>query len=180
MSVPDELVTLAEAVGLYKRETGYSNAYAWYRSQAARDGRVHLGESVPATKSGGRWFVRRADLDGGIAAVRRRREAEAQAADDYKEHVLHGSDGARVHTNWGYYDRRGPFHFAHYDSVPPWKTDGTWICSTCWSGATTEHDRPECHTCEDWGGCGRDCTLSAVRCDPCGHRLVVWSAELDG
>lgn len=132
---------------------------------------------MPAQKIGGRWVVRQADLTHGIAAHHRAREAEAQAAADYKERILHGSDGSVTRTSWGYYQRRDPFHFVHYDSVPPWDSDGTWRCSACWSVASTEHDRPECHTCEDWGGCGRDCTLSAVRCDPCGERLVLWRPD---
>lgn len=42
------------------------------------------------------------------------------------------------------------------------------ICKKCKRPASTEHNNPECHTCEDWNGCGRDCTLSRVFCKKCG------------
>jgi rubrerythrin len=49
------------------------------------------------------------------------------------------------------------------------RSDGTWFCKTCGTPAETEHEKPECHRCSDWSGCGRDCTLSRVYCSKCGR-----------
>ncbi|MGD0862064.1 MAG: hypothetical protein ABSA21_04820 [Candidatus Limnocylindrales bacterium] len=48
-------------------------------------------------------------------------------------------------------------------------SSGSWICAVCNVEAITEHDRAECHRCSDWGGCGRDCTLSRIVCPKCGR-----------
>ena len=47
-------------------------------------------------------------------------------------------------------------------------------CKTCGRAAREEHNNPECHLCEDWNGCGRDCTLSRVYCPECGVEAEVW------
>lgn len=47
------------------------------------------------------------------------------------------------------------------------KSDGEWYCLNCTREARTEHNKPECHTCADWNGCGTDCRLSRVFCDYC-------------
>ena len=47
-------------------------------------------------------------------------------------------------------------------------------CRTCGRVALEEHNNPECHLCEDWNGCGRDCTLSRVYCPECGVEADVW------
>jgi len=168
-----DLIPLADAAEAYRAETGFASAYTTLRGHAARTGSVYLGAEVRVHKAGGRWAVSRTDLDRGLRAERQRRAGRVAMADDYEHHILHGRDGARFDTTWGYYTRRGPFHFAHHSHVPRWDTDGTWYCSTCWSMASREHDKPECHRCADWNGCGTDCTLSALRCDTCNRRMEV-------
>jgi hypothetical protein len=44
----------------------------------------------------------------------------------------------------------------------------TATCEQCGGAAAALHNKPECHTCSDWNGCGRDCTWSGWRCDHCG------------
>lgn len=165
----DDSISLAEALDRYQRESGYSNAYSTLREHAARSGVVHLGTRIRVRKVHGRWTVRLKDLEQGLAAERRWRAERARLTSDYEKRILHGSDGAQIWTDWGYYQRRGAFHFVHYDRVPRWDSSGDWVCSSCWNVARTEHENPECHLCSDWNGCGRDCTLSAIRCDSCGH-----------
>lgn len=50
-----------------------------------------------------------------------------------------------------------------------WKDrSGHHKCTRCGGVAEEEHFSDECHRCSDWGGCGRNCTLSGVRCTKCG------------
>ena len=114
----DDFISLAEAASRFKREAGYCNAYSTLRTHAAASGRVSLGKDMSACKVRGRWAVRCADLESGIATMRRRRQEQAEAAEDYKLHILRGADDDQVATEWGYYRRRGPFHFVHYNAVP--------------------------------------------------------------
>jgi hypothetical protein len=51
------------------------------------------------------------------------------------------------------------------------KSDGEWYCKKCKIEAETEHNKPECHTCADWNGCGTDCKLSRVFCKKCGASM---------
>jgi len=44
----------------------------------------------------------------------------------------------------------------------------SWFCSKCESTCKELHEKPECHRCSDWNGCGGDCTLSRVVCLKCG------------
>ena len=32
------------------------------------------------------------------------------------------------------------------------------------------HNKPECHLCSDWNGCGSDCTYSGAECLICGNK----------
>lgn len=168
------IITLAEAVARFRTEAGFTSLYETHRRHAASSGYVFLGTRIPVRKDGhGRWVVQVADAERGLAAERERRERRDKVTVDYRGAVLHGTDGEHVETEWGYYLRRGPFHFRHNHAYDfPWKNDGSWICSTCWQPAMTEHEKDECHRCRDWSPCGRDCTLSAVRCDSCGTRLA--------
>jgi len=164
-------ITLAQAVERYRSEPGAaSNAYDWYRKQAHRDGEVWLsGVYVAAVKVGNQWTVAVSDVDGAITAHRNQMAEQHQATADYKAHILHGGDGAIVSTDWGGYRVSGAFHFAWNDyKVGTWTSNGVWYCNACFKPAQSEHEREECHTCSDWGGCGRDCTLSRIFCSDCG------------
>lgn len=55
---------------------------------------------------------------------------------------------------------------ADYEKIRK-KGYGTWICKHCGRIAETEHHKPECHLCDDWNGCGNDCTLSKIYCTKC-------------
>jgi hypothetical protein len=44
---------------------------------------------------------------------------------------------------------------------------GKWLCKKCKKKADTEHNKKECHACQDWNGCGKDCTLSKLICKTC-------------
>ena len=48
-------------------------------------------------------------------------------------------------------------------------------CRHCGRRADTRHERPECHTCADWGGCNYDCTLSHLVCEYCNIVQKIWS-----
>jgi len=97
--------------------------------------------------------------------------AMAQADADYDAHKLNPK-GARL--SWGSYRVHEHFHFvsSDYERIRK-RSDGGWICNSCWKPASTENNRPECHTCSDWNGCGTDCTLSRVFCSECGTSLAV-------
>ena len=53
------------------------------------------------------------------------------------------------------------------------RSNGSWYCSGCDAPAVTEHNKPECHTCSDWNGCGQDCTLSKLSCRACGTEQIM-------
>jgi hypothetical protein len=164
-------MTLAQAVERYRSEPGASsNAYEWYRKQAHRDGRIPLGDvDVAAVKVGNQWTVAVTDVDDAIAAHRNRMVEQHRATADYEAHILHGHSGSRVSTDWGGYTISGDFHFAWNSYlVGTYQSDGAWYCNICFKPAKSEHEREECHTCSDWGGCGRDCTLSRIFCRDCG------------
>jgi len=97
--------------------------------------------------------------------------AVGQADADYDAHKLNPK-GARL--SCGSYRVQGDFHFvsSDYERIRK-RSDGGWICNACWKPASTENNRPECHTCSDWNGCGADCTLSRVFCSECGTSLAV-------
>jgi hypothetical protein len=97
------------------------------------------------------------------------RSIVAQADADYDAHKLN-PNGARL--SWGSYSMRGGFHFllSDYQHVRK-RSDGGWLCNTCFEPAQMEHDKPECHRCSDWNGCGTDCTLSRIHCKDCGTSL---------
>jgi hypothetical protein len=47
---------------------------------------------------------------------------------------------------------------------------GSWdsaFCRKCGQKAIALHNKPECHVCSDWNGCGGDCTWSGWRCEKC-------------
>jgi hypothetical protein len=165
---------LADAVEVFRGEPGSpSNSYQWYRKDAQYRGSVSLGGmSVLVRKISGAWWVEEPDLERALVALRERMAERHAATVDYKNRVLRGAPGGSVETDWGRYTVRGPFHLNGYSGVPRYKGyDEVWVCSTCWRPTSTEHNREECHSCSDWGGCERDCTLSRVFCSPCGTSL---------
>jgi hypothetical protein len=165
---------LSEAREQYAALT-HANTYKTYREYAAELGTVPLGVMVPAHKdSRGRWVVRRADVERGLKAERDEQERRAKAGADYARRVLQGSEGERIWTDSGYYERRGDFHIWFDRSVPPWEGDGLrWRCNACWRQATEEHGYDYCLRCDDGQSCRSDCTLSAVRCETCGIRMEI-------
>jgi len=169
------VVRLSEAVERYRQEeSAVSNSYDWYRRQAQRSGEVSIGgETIPARKQAGAWFVSEDDLARCLVTHRRRIAERKAATIDYGNHVLRGGRGVTVETDWGRYTVRGDFHEAIADYIHPLKGNTEWRCNRCWRPASTEHEREECHTCSDWGGCGRDCTLSRVFCADCGTSLAI-------
>lgn len=50
---------------------------------------------------------------------------------------------------------------------------GIYYCGMCGKVASRDNSGRKCHSCEDWYGCGRDCTLVAVYCRDCGTRQAV-------
>jgi len=54
--------------------------------------------------------------------------------------------------------------------VESWKEGSTYtyVCKACGKEAEEVHDKPECRRCRDWFGCGKKCTLSALKCTSCG------------
>jgi hypothetical protein len=109
------------------------------------------------------------DFVAALAAARAQRQALRQVDEYYKACSLRPK-GAR--TTWGGYRVRGPFHFVWSDEAHiRHDSDGTWVCNTCWKPAALAHDKPECHRCSDWNGCGTDCTLSGVSWGACGTSL---------
>jgi hypothetical protein len=166
-------LSLREAVDRWKRESGSSNAYDWYRKQAHRDGRVWFGgPHLDAWKVGNQWVVGTRDLEAAITARREERARIAGVTADYERRVLHDGGGTQL-LNWGGYRISGSFHLVWNDqAVARRDSDGSWYCNTCWKSASLEYNGQECHTCSDWGGCGGDCTLSAVCCLTCGTSLA--------
>jgi hypothetical protein len=171
------VVRLSDALERYRREEGaYTNAYEWYRREAHRSRSVSIGrERIPARKVGGVWSVDDVDLQRCIDAHRERIASRKAATVDYDNRVLRGGVGDSVEVDWGCYEIRAGFHLALTRSRrPPLEGHGeSWYCSSCWQPARTEHDREECRRCENWSGCGRDCTLSRVFCAKCGSSLAI-------
>jgi hypothetical protein len=177
--VTQEMITLREAVDRLRRETGWASAYDEYRRRAAAGRRVfddQYGVPSSARKVGGTWRVSVEELESGIKA---HAEEKAKHADekakiarytvDYERRILHGDPGQTIRTEWGIYTVHEGLHSTTLISPNP-RRNGTqsWYCSVCWDPAETEHNNPECHTCRDWNGCGRDCTFSRAFCRKCG------------
>jgi hypothetical protein len=169
------MIRLSEAVARFRREEGaYSNAYDWYRRSAQRYGNAYIGGmDVPVHKERGAWYVNEEDLNRALAHHQRAVANRKAVTMDYDRHVLHGHPGVRVEMDWGYYQVADGFHCVSPKYEHPPVGSGTWYCTPCWRIAETEHDREECHTCSDWGSCGRDCTLSRVYCKVCGGSMQV-------
>jgi len=109
-----------------------------------------------------------------IEQHQKRIKHQKQVPADYSKGIVHGKDGGVVHTEWGGYKIRGDFYFAWFNyEIAKMRSDGTWYCNKCNTLAETEHNKEECHSCRDWNGCGRDCTLSKIYCPKCGSFISV-------
>jgi hypothetical protein len=48
-----------------------------------------------------------------------------------------------------------------------------WVCEKCNVSLIEEHNNKQCHQCEDWYGCGEDCTLSKLTCPVCKDERII-------
>lgn len=171
-----KFISLATAIDRYRQEKGaFSNSYEWYRKQAHSDGHISIaGVNIPVSKIRNQWHLREQDLEQAILQHKLALKELRKITEDYHSRILHGNDGAAVHTEWGGYKIKNSFHFVWSDMDKyRKKSDGSWICNLCFELAGLEHNREECHLCADWGGCGRDCTLSRVFCTQCKTTMEV-------
>lgn len=175
-------VSLRDAIDQFRQSPGFTGGgYEWWRDLAKRTGRVQLGMasqlggvaplSIDVVKRGNRWVVDAHALRVAIASDRAAiAELDLITTEYEHRHLLVGVGGS-LRTRWGAYSVARDFHrktWRRPDGYSEW-----WVCNKCWQFASTEHEREECHRCRDWGACGRDCTLSEVRCDVCGTRLAL-------
>src|SRR5437867_1820182 len=174
--MPQNQTSLKSAIQRYRKQPGAPiNGYEWYRRAAHREGAVNIGEvTVPVRKVAGVWHVNTKDFKKALRAHEAHGAATAQAARDLRRGVTHGQDGDTIEIEGGHYHVRGRFRLevSEYE-LRRHRSHGTWYCNGCNQPAVEEREIEECHLCADWGGCGRDCTLSAVRCVACGHFLCV-------
>lgn len=161
-------IPLSEAIERYQREPGApGNGYDWYRRSAQRYNEVSIhSHHIPAVKVGRQWMVDEADLNTALSAMREERAQQAQRTADYDRRILHPGT---VRIDGGGYSVKGTFHFLWNDmNRARQRSDGCWICNTCWTVAAEDHDGEECHRCRDWSPCGNNCTLTRIRCRTCG------------
>ncbi len=176
MSKTNDLLTLREAVEQYKQEEkAVSSSYDRYRKQARASGKVGIGDiHISVVKQNGIWYVNTDDLSRAINSHRESIKHLKQITEDYRHGIIHGNDGDTIKIEWGGYEIHKEFRFV-WDDVQRYreKSYGKWYCNVCMIPAETEYNNPECHLCSDWGGCGKDCTLSKVYCPKCGASLDV-------
>ena len=111
-------------------------------------------------------MVDETDLEAALTSYREQRGHIGHMTADYNSRILHPGT---VRTAGGGYAVKGDFHFRWDDMARALnKSDGSWLCNTCWTPAATEQNRDECHRCRDWSPCGRGCTLSGIYCSKCG------------
>jgi hypothetical protein len=161
-------ISLSEAIKRYQRDPdAHSNAYDWYRRSAQRYNQVWIHSNpIAVVKVGRQWMVEEADLNVALAAVREARARQSQQTADYQRRVLHPGT---VRIEGGRYRLSNAFHFRWNDMARArGRSDGVWICNTCWTVATEDHDGEECHRCRDWSPCGNNCTLTRIWCSTCG------------
>ena len=176
---------LAQAVDRFKREPGStSNSYDWYRRGAQQSGAVNFGRPrelvqgattrVPVQKVGMQWMASRSAFASAIVEHRAGLAEVDETTRAYDDHRLVVGPGGTARTTWGSYRVAADFHSTwSIRAAIQGPTSPAWVCSRCWQSAALEHNRPECHTCSDWNGCGRDCTLSAVLCPGCGTSMAI-------
>src|SRR6266536_5527534 len=166
-------VPLREAVARWRAETGFINAFDWYRQSAHDWGHVSLGGTeIRAFKRGRSWFVDSGELAIALANYSSEVDRRHQMTKDLEQGLVHGQLGDVIHTDWGGYKIYGGFRFEWSDMARAQQlSDGSWYCNPCNQPARTEHDAEEYHRCRDWTPCGRDCRLSRVSCPGCGASL---------
>jgi methionyl-tRNA synthetase len=131
------------------------------------------GTEIRVWKEKGVWYVNPKEFKAAIDRHRAVRRRVTKVTHDLHRGVIHGSDGDSVTTEEGGYEVRGNFRFVWSDRERVrHRSYGTWYCNGCNRVAETSHEKQECHRCADWDGCGRDCTLSDVRCEKCGSHLA--------
>lgn len=168
------LIRLKSAIQRYRKEPGAPmNSYDWYRRSAQHDGVIHISPvDVPVSKAGGVWYVDNTNFKRALLAHRARRAVVARATRDIERGKILRGNGDTVEVEGGFYEVHGSFRLEVSDyERQRHRSYGTWYCNRCNKPARTKHEKPECHRCADWSGCGRDCTLSEVRCDDCGRVL---------
>lgn len=167
-------LSLKQAIQLFKKERhAPGNSYEWYRKQAQQNGKVLIGDiSIPVFKDKGIWFVDPEGFASTIKQHHKKLELIKQNTEDYKKGIIHGKNGDIIEIEGGGYKISENFRFEWSDyERARGKSDGMWYCNNCNIPADTEHNREKCHICEDWYGCGRDCTISRVFCSKCGKEL---------
>lgn len=174
-SVGCSLIPLSQAVNDYAALTKRGNAYSWYRRQAKAGSVDFSGHRVVTMKLGNRWVVRGDEMRDALRVIAKEledRQARLEfASREYNSGRL--TSPGTIETTWGSYEVRGNFHAVRIEPHLLQEGGPVWYCNSCMRPARVEHDGPECHTCSDWGSCGRDCTASAVRCDACACRMEI-------
>lgn len=148
------------------------NAYDWYRRSAKRSGSISFaGVDIPAEKEGGVWVVPDERVEEAVKAHQERQDELDRRLEEVRKGIYEEEEGTYEFRGGGYRNE-GSFRL-EWDNLrrARKKSDGTWYCKDCGERAEPLHEKEECHTCQDWGDCGRDCTLSAVICEECGNRL---------
>lgn len=146
-------ITLRQAIQEYKREDEVpANVYSWYRTSAMRNGRVHIGTIfIKAKKIKNTWCVKFNDVKRAIKSHRNEIEHIKQMTEDFKNHIFHGKDGEQIKTEWGFYEKRGPFRYLFHNlRAYRMRKPDAWYCISC-----------ECY-------CGEDEGKGTVSCPRCG------------
>ena len=165
---------LKNAIELYE-----PNSYERYRKLAKLEDRVPIGRiNVSVYKEKGIWCIDSKEFHEALrqdqVEKKKHSDIKKQNTADYAKGIIHGKDGDILEIEGGGYKIRGEFRFvwSDYEQARN-KSSGTWYCNKCNILAETEHNKEECHLCNDWNGCGRDCTLSKVYCPKCGSSISV-------
>lgn len=176
------MIPLADAYERY-RAAGGDAPFSRWRNYVRDHARIEIGPGrqlmpggstkVAAQKIGGRWFFDEKEFTTAhnevVLARQEIREISCQYSDERR---LVGESGQTIRTTWGHYIAGASFHeWVDYRAASHGRGGSLHRCNTCWAFVTYEHNRPECHRCRDWGGCGRDCTRSAMECENCGTRV---------
>lgn len=172
-----KIVKLKDITSTPDPEKDVYNSYNWYREYAQKYGYIPIGDThVSVRKEKGSWVVDLDDFDHAVRSfINKKAEKEKHThlmMDDHQKGIFH--KGRISISDSRYYDNKGDFRLeVDTYSMARKDSDGTWYCNTCNIPAETEHNNPECHTCSDWGSCGRDCTLSKVYCSRCEKFLFI-------
>jgi len=127
-------IPLRKAVEDYQCEKGaISNAYGWYRNSAMHNGVVSIASSsVIAKKMNNIWHVDAHEFSCAIEDHRSVQKLRKEMTEDYKSGIIHGSYGARIETEWGYYENWGDFRFRYNTALAlRMRESGAWYCNSC-------------------------------------------------